>query len=41
MRERLLKKLSLPTNMSPNAMLSAINILYSKEELEEIINELD
>ncbi len=33
-REALLKKLELPTNMSPNAMLSAINMLYSKEELE-------
>ena len=41
MRERLLKKLSLPTNMSPNAMLSAINILYTKEEFEKIINELN
>ncbi len=36
-RERLLSLLNLPTNMTANAMLSAINILYSKEELEEII----
>lgn len=39
-RGRLLKKLSLPENMSPNAMLSALNILYSKEELEMIAEQL-
>ncbi|MBQ8145515.1 MAG: DUF4093 domain-containing protein [Clostridia bacterium] len=38
-REELLKKLNLPTNMSPNAMLSAINILYTKEEFEKIASE--
>lgn len=38
-REALLKKLNLPTNMSPNAMLSAINILYTKEEFEQIASE--
>lgn len=36
-RQELLKKLDLPTNMSPNAMLSAINMLLSKEELEKIL----
>jgi ribonuclease M5 len=41
MREIVLKELNLPTNMSPNAMLSAINILYTKEEFEEIINKIE
>ena len=36
-RECVLKALNLPHDMSPNAMLSAINILYTKEEFEEII----
>ena len=36
-RLSLLKKLNLPEHMSPNAMLQALNLLYSKEELEEII----
>lgn len=37
-REKILKKLDLPTNMSPNAMLQAINILYSKGEFEAVLN---
>ena len=36
-REEILSLLNMPTDMSPNAMLSAINILYTKEEFEEII----
>ena len=36
----LLKSLDLPESMSANAMLSAINILYSKEEIEEKLSEL-
>lgn len=36
-REKVLAMLNLPIDMSPNAMLSAINILYTKEEFEEII----
>ena len=39
-RKKLLKALDLPENMTPNAMLSAINILYSKEEIEKIINSI-
>ena len=39
-RERLLALLNLPTNMTANAMLSAINILYSKEEIEKIIENM-
>lgn len=34
-RAELLKKLELPQNMSANAMLQAINILYTKEEFED------
>lgn len=41
-REAVLRSLSLPHDMSPNAMLSAINILYSKAEFikraTEILN---
>lgn len=40
-RETILSFLNLPADMSPNAMLSAINILYSKEEFEEIIKNSD
>ena len=36
-RLALLKKLNLPEHMSANAMLQALNLLYSLEELEEII----
>ncbi len=38
MRERLLKKLELPTYLSTNAMLAALNCLYSLEELKEMLN---
>lgn len=37
LREELLKKLELPTYLSTNAMLSALNCLYSLEELKELI----
>lgn len=36
-RLALLKKLNLPEHMSPNAMLQALNLLCSLEELEEIV----
>lgn len=36
-REKLLTSLDLPHDMTPNAMLSAINILYTKEKFEKII----
>ena len=39
-RLALLKKLGLPERMSPNAMLQALNLLYSLEELEEIVNSI-
>ena len=40
-RLRLLKKLSLPEHMSPNAMLQALNLLYTKEELTNIVDSLE
>ena len=36
-RQRLLKKLGLPTYLSANAMLAALNCLYSLEELAELV----
>ena len=37
-RLALLKKLDLPERMSPNAMLQALNLLYSLDELKEMVN---
>ena len=39
-RGKLLKKLQFPEHMSPNAMLQALNLLYSLEELTNIIKAL-
>ena len=39
-RETVLKVLNLPHDMSPNAMVSAINILYSKEEFVEKVEKI-
>lgn len=39
-RRALLKKLSLPERMTANAMLEALNVLYSREELEQTVAEL-
>ena len=36
-RLTLLKKLGLPEHMSPNAMLQALNLLYTREELEALL----
>ena len=38
-RKALLKKLNLPEHMSANAMLQALNLLYTWEELEQMLNE--
>ncbi len=38
-RKALLKKLNLPERMSANAMLQALNLLYTWEELEQMLNE--
>lgn len=40
LREKLLKKLELPTYLTTNALLSALNCLYSLEELKNIIKEI-
>ena len=39
-RKTLLKKLDLPEHMSANALLQALNLLYSLEQLEEIVRDL-
>lgn len=39
-RLALLKKLGLPERMSANAMLQALNLLYSREELTAILQEI-
>ena len=39
-RQELMKKLDLPEHMSANALLQALNLLYSLEQLEEIIKDL-
>lgn len=40
-RRKLLKKLGLPEHMSANAMLEALNLLYSIEELTTIVENLE
>lgn len=39
-RRKLLQKLGLPEHMSANALVQALDLLYSKEELEALIGEL-
>ena len=39
-RLALLKKLDLPQHMSANAMLQALNLLYTLDELSELVREL-
>ena len=41
MRLKLLKKLNLPERMSPNAMLQALNLLYTLEELTTIVDAME
>ena len=40
LRKALLKKLDLPEHMSANALLQALNLLYTLDELQEIILQL-
>ena len=40
-RLKLLKKLNLPERMSPNAMLQALNLLYTLEELTTIVEAME
>ena len=41
MRKKLLKKCGLPEHMTANAMVQALNLLYQKEELTELLKELE
>ena len=41
LRKALLKNLGMPSYLTTNAMLSAINCLYSLDELKNIVNELE
>jgi len=40
LRKQLLKKLDLPEYMSANALLQAVNLLYTLDELREILSQL-
>lgn len=40
-RLRLLKRLGFPEHMSANAMLQALNLLYTPEELKKLLEELE
>ena len=40
-RSALIKKLSLPEHMSANALLQALNLLMSLDELEKIVETLE
>ena len=40
LRKKLLKKLDLPEHMSANALLQAVNLLYTLDELREILVQL-
>ena len=40
-RQKLLKHLDMPTYLSTNAMLTALNCLYSLKELKELLQELE
>ena len=39
-RQQLLRYLQLPSQMSANAMLQALNLLYTKEEVYKILDTL-
>ena len=40
-RKRLMKRLDLPERMSANALLTAINLLYTLEELSELMEQIN
>lgn len=40
LRGRLLKKLDLPEHMSSNALLQAVNLLYTRDELRQLLSQL-
>ena len=39
-RRDLMKKLGFPEHLSANALLQALNLLYTPEELEKLVGEL-
>lgn len=39
-RKMILQKLDMPEHMSANAMLQALNLLYTREQLEELVSSL-
>ncbi len=41
LRKRLIHKLQFPEKMSANALLQALNLLYTKAELEDILRDLE
>lgn len=41
LRQKLMQRLQLPEHMSANALLQALNLLYTKEELQEILYGLE
>ena len=41
LRQALLKRLDMPSYLTTNALLSALNCLYSIEELKEILNKIE
>ena len=41
LRKKLLKKLQLPEYLTTNAMLSALNCLYSLKELKDLLDDID
>lgn len=41
LRQALIKKLDFPSHMSANALLQALNLLYSLEELSDIVENLE
>ena len=40
LRKKLMKKLDLPEHMSANALLQAVNLLYTLDELRELTTQL-
>ena len=40
-RKKLMKHLDLPERMSPNALLQALNLLYSLEELTQLMEQIN
>ena len=40
-RKKLLKRLDLPERMTANALLQAVNLFCIREELEDILRELE